>query len=59
MGRPSSESWQRIDLPELGLSSDYPRLTADGQDVVVDDLRIHIRSRDGRQVKILATLRWR
>jgi hypothetical protein len=48
--RPPPDTWQAIDLPDLGVSFRFPRLTPTGQHVVVVDLRIHVQSQGGREV---------
>ena len=50
--------WQRIDLSDVGLSFAYPRLTPEGQHVVVDDVRIHVQSLDGRRVYLEVSRQW-
>ena len=41
------ERWRRVEIPDLGLAFSYPSRTPGGQEVRLDDVRLHARSEDG------------
>ena len=43
------EEWRRVEVPDIGLTFDYPRRTPSGQAVRLDEVRLHACSDDGAE----------